>query len=164
MLSLSVQLRPYQDADKQAIADLIVPIQRTEFDIPITLEEQTDLADIDEFYNHGSGGFWVAVIDEHIVGTIGLLDITNRQAALRKMFVHKDYRGSDTGVALGLLDHLLTEARTKGVSEIFLGTTADFIAAHRFYEKNGFKQYSKTDLPTRFPIMAVDSRFYRLAL
>jgi len=164
MSSSSLTLRPYQAGDEQAIAALIVPIQREEFDIPITLEEQVDLADIDGFYTQGCGGFWVAVDDDKIVGTIGLLDITNNQAALRKMFVAKNHRGSDKGVAISLLNHLVEQANSRGVREIYLGTTSDFIAAHRFYEKNGFNQYSKTDLPARFPIMAVDSRFYRRTL
>ncbi len=160
----AITLRPYQAGDRDAIADLIVHIQRTEFDIPITLEDQPDLSDIDGFYSHGTGGFWVAVDDEQIVGTIALLDIKGGQAALRKMFVKDKYRGSVYGVANRLLKHVCDEAKDRGVSEIFLGTTSDFLAAHRFYEKNGFQQYSKTDLPPRFPLMAVDSRFYRKVL
>lgn len=159
-----ITVRPYQPSDQQAIAELIVSIQREEFDIAITLEEQADLADIDGFYTHGCGGFWVAVCDDKIVGSVALLDITNNQAALRKMFVAKEHRGADKGVAVLLLNHLTDQARSLDVKEIYLGTTSDFVAAHRFYEKNGFNQYSKTDLPARFPIMAVDSRFYRLDL
>jgi hypothetical protein len=34
-------------------------------------------------------------------------------------------------------------------------------AAHRFYEKNGFKQISKQDLPDDFPLMPVDNVFYK---
>ena len=58
--------------------------------------------------------------------------------AIADLIVAEDYRGSDIGVANRLLDHLISEARQRGVLEIYLGTTADFKAAHRFYEKNGF--------------------------
>lgn len=160
----SITLRPYQSGDEQAIADLIVDIQRREFDIPITQEDQPDLADIDGFYSNGTGGFWVAVDGEKIVGTIALLDITNQHVALRKMFVAQNYRGSVIGVAKQLLNHAIETSRQRGVLEIYLGTTADFRAAHRFYEKHGFRQFSKTDLPPRFPIMDVDSRFYHFVL
>ncbi|NQV99038.1 MAG: GNAT family N-acetyltransferase [Rhodospirillales bacterium] len=159
-----ITLRPYQAGDEQAIGELITTIQRDEFNVPLSLDDQPDLADIAGFYGHGTGGFWVAICADQIVGTIALLDITNQQTALRKMFVAKAYRGSAIGVAKRLLENLISECRQKNVTEIFLGTTADFLAAHRFYEKNGFKQFSKTDLPPRFPIMAVDSRFYRLEL
>ncbi|MGO7422080.1 GNAT family N-acetyltransferase, partial [Rhizobium ruizarguesonis] len=43
----------------------------------------------------------------------------------------------------------------------FLGTTDKFVAAHRFYEKNGFTEIAKSALPRTFPLMAVDSKFYR---
>ena len=36
--------------------------------------------------------------------------------------------------------------------------------AHRFYEKNGFEVIPRENLPPSFPVMAVDSRFYRLVL
>ena len=57
---------------------------------------------------------------------------------------------------------LLAHARAQGVAEIFLGTTEKFLAAHRFYEKNGFRELQKAGLPKAFPIMAVDSKFYVL--
>jgi GNAT superfamily N-acetyltransferase len=59
-----------------------------------------------------------------------------------------------------LLEALRDWARARGVREIFLGTTALFLAAHRFYEKNGFELVERADLPEAFPVMAVDTRFY----
>ena len=46
--------------------------------------------------------------------------------------------------------------------EILLGTTEKFIAAYKFYEKNGFIEVAKASLPPEFPVMAVDVKFYRL--
>ncbi|TNE65124.1 MAG: GNAT family N-acetyltransferase [Alphaproteobacteria bacterium] len=158
----SLEIRAATPSDKTAIGDLIVPIQRTEFGIDISYEDQPDLADIEGFYQSRDGGFWVAVADGHIVGTIGMKDIGAGQGALRKMFVAAGYRGRDHGVAQALLDHLLTHARTRGMNTILLGTTAKFLAAHRFYEKNGFTRVDVADLPESFPRMAVDTRFYRL--
>ena len=157
---VNVTIRPYQDGDTQGISDLITDLQRNEFDINISLADQPDLANIDGFYGQGSSGFWVAVAADKIVGTIALLDITQNQTALRKMFVAPDYRGKDIGVAEKLLSHLFEQARASGVQDIYLGTTADIKADHKFYENHGFARYSKTDLPTRFPILTVDSWFY----
>ena len=64
-------------------------------------------------------------------------------------------------VAARLLEALFAHAGKVGVTDIFLGTTDKFIAAHRFYEKNGFIEVSERDLPRSFPLMAVDSKFYR---
>jgi hypothetical protein len=80
-----VHVRSSGPADAEAIGAVILPIQQLEFGIPITLEDQPDLGNISSFYQHGRGNFWVAEVDERIVGTIALLDIGNSEAALRKM-------------------------------------------------------------------------------
>jgi hypothetical protein len=46
------------------------------------------------------------------------------------------------------------------VRDLFLGTIDAFVAAHRFYERNGFVQIPAADLPEAFPLMGVDTRFY----
>lgn len=58
----------------------------------------------------------------------------------------------------------MAEARDRGVRQLWLGTTDRFLAAHRFYEKNGFGLVEAENLPASFPRMAVDIRFYGLAL
>jgi N-acetylglutamate synthase-like GNAT family acetyltransferase len=160
MSTIEITIRPYEDGDFQAVSDLIINIQKAEFDITDSQDDQLSLADINVYYGRGSSGFWVAVASDKIVGTIALLDITENASALQNMFVAAHYRGVASGVANKLLSHLLNEAQSRGVQDIFLGTTAALSAAHRFYEKHGFVRYSKTDLPSRFPIMTIDSRFY----
>lgn len=159
-----IQIRPSLLQDADAIAAVILPIQRLEFGISITLAAQPDLTDVQGFYQQRSGNFWVAEADGKIVGTIALLDIGGGDAALRKMFVSAPFRGKEHGVAQRLLRELLTWAETKRLQRIYLGTTDKFHAAHRFYEKNGFEEIHKDLLPSSFPIMAVDSKFYRLSL
>lgn len=156
-----IDILPFHPSQTAKVIDLIVSIQRGEFSIPITAQDQPDLADIPGFYQKGCGNFWVAAQEGRAVGTISLLDIGNNQAALRKMFVHKDFRGRETGTAGKLLKTLLAWAGNEQVSDIYLGTTPKFLAAHRFYEKNGFAEIEKSDLPPAFPVMVVDTKFYR---
>lgn len=78
------------------------------------------------------------------------------------MFVRAQSRG--TGLAAALLGALFDWCRGAGIGEIFLGTTDRFLAAHRFYEKNGFARIEKGSLPPAFPLMVVDSVFYTLRL
>jgi N-acetylglutamate synthase-like GNAT family acetyltransferase len=139
-------------------------IQREEFDIPITAKDQPDLQDIPSFYQTGTGDFWVAEAGNRVVGTIGLKDIENNNAALRKMFVARSWRGPSMRVAATLLDRALIHARQVQIKNIYLGTTDKFVAAHRFYEKNGFALIDQRALPPAFPLMAVDTRFYALRL
>ena len=164
MTSKAIQIISFAPQHVKEVGALIVGIQRDEFEIAITLEDQPDLQDIPAFYQQGAGNFWVALAEGEVVGTVALLDLGNQQGALRKMFVHADYRGPGHGVSARLLGTLLEWSRAQGVKEIYLGTTEKFRAAHRFYERNGFQQIPADELPPRFPKMAVDTRFYRLAL
>jgi N-acetylglutamate synthase-like GNAT family acetyltransferase len=156
-----MRIEVFQGRFVQEIGQLIVPIQSEEFGIPITYADQPDLADIPGFYQKGVGQFWLALDGERVVGTIALVDIGDRQGALRKMFVAASHRGARHGVAGSLLRTLLDHARGRGLQAIWLGTTDKFLAAHRFYEKNGFDPVDPARLPASFPRMAVDTRFYR---
>jgi N-acetylglutamate synthase-like GNAT family acetyltransferase len=159
---VELEIQPFEITYQEQVGKLINSIQREEFGLEITLEQQPDLLDIKGFYQHGAGNFWLALDSEKVVGTIALLDISNKRAALRKMFVAPEYRGK-AGTASKLLAVLLESARNKGVKEIFLGTTAKFLAAHRFYEKHGFVEIQKEELPEKFPMMSVDTKFYKLS-
>jgi len=165
MFSMShINIVPYIANYQNEIPELIVAIQRNEFGIPINLEAQPDLKDIRGYYQKDNGNFWIALCDGIVVGTIALLDIGDTRSALRKMFVHADYRGKPHRTGQALLDELLQWAKRKGFTEIYLGTTEKFLAAHRFYEKNGFIEIDKELLPERFPVMAVDVKFYKYSI
>ncbi|MFI5215708.1 MAG: GNAT family N-acetyltransferase [Candidatus Limnocylindria bacterium] len=159
-----MEVIPFEPRFRSDVLELILGIQRDEFAIDITEGAQPDLQDIPAFYQNGRGGFWIAVSEGRVVGTIALLDIGNRHGALRKMFVHRDFRGAQPGTAKRLLDTLLDWARDEKFREIFLGTTAKFLAAHRFYQKNGFAEIAQATLPPAFPIMSVDTRFFHRRL
>jgi N-acetylglutamate synthase-like GNAT family acetyltransferase len=158
---MTYQVTPYQEKHQRGVVDLILPIQQQEFNVPITIQDQPDLQSIVSFYMKGNGNFWVAVSQEQVVGTIALVDIGNDQAALRKMFVHRDHRGKEKGVAQLLFNTLASWCRQKAVKEVLLGTIDSMHAAHRFYSKNGFNEVLKADLPSNFPIMRVDNKFYK---
>jgi N-acetylglutamate synthase-like GNAT family acetyltransferase len=161
---MQIEVVPFETRFGVDVVDLIVSIQRGEFAIDITAAQQPDLHDIPAFYQTRSGNFWVALAGGRVVGTISLLDIGSGRAALRKMFIHRDFRGAEAGTARRLLGTLLEWARAHGVREIYLGTTEKFLAAHRFYAKNGFAEIERSALPPEFPIMAVDSRFFQRRL
>lgn len=157
----SVRITPFAPGYTEQVVELILPIQREEFGVAITAADQPDLFDIPGFYQRGAGNFWLALHEGLVVGTIALLDIGGGEGALRKMFVRRDYRGAGRGVARALLDALRGWAGERGVGTIYLGTTAKYLAAHRFYEKHGFREVAAGDLPPAFPRMAVDTKFYR---
>lgn len=155
---MSVSIFRYDGTRCEEIQRLILDIQTREFGVEITLADQPDLLDIASFYQRENGNFWIAVEDDIVVGTIALLDIGDDSLALRKMFVAQGYRGKR--VAQQLLHSALSWADSRGVKNVFLGTTDKYHAAHRFYEKSGFREILKAALPESFPAMRVDSKFY----
>jgi N-acetylglutamate synthase-like GNAT family acetyltransferase len=160
-----VEVSIYEPRDHAGMAAMVVDIQSREFGVPITYEQQPDLQDPAAFFRKGAGEFWVArAADGAVVGTVGLVEFAPGEGALRKMFVRADFRGAAQGVAQRLLDTLLAHSRASGLTAIWLGTTALFKAAHRFYEKNGFELVAEADLPVAFPRMKPDTRFYRIGL
>lgn len=159
-----VTIQIYSPQYQEQVINLILNIQRNEFNVPISLEEQPGLLKIPNFYQQGKGNFWIAVDQDTAVGTMALVDIGNYQAALQKCFVRKDYRGQEIGAGQQLLNTLLEWAESQSIREIYLGTTEVYKAGHRFYEKNGFIEISKSDLPQNFPLLSVDTKFYKYEL
>lgn len=157
-----IRIIEYSQEYQEEIIELILSIQRGEFNVSITKEDQPDLKDIENFYQVKSGNFWIAIYHNQVIGTISLVDIGNGQGALRKMFVKAPFRGKGYHTGKLLLQNLINWSKAHGISEIYLGTTEKFLAAHRFYEKNNFKQICKEALPAAFPIMKVDTRFYHI--
>ena len=159
-----IRIQTFRSRYTDQVIALIIGIQVDEFAISITAEDQPDLMSIPNFYQIGCGNFWVALDHGRVVGTIALIDIGDGNAALRKMFVDKQYRGPRFSVGQQLLETLLTWSQQQGIGRIYLGTTSQYLAAHRFYEKNGFIEIEKSKLPGTFPVMEVDSKFYRYNL
>ena len=157
-----VTIELFKEWYKDQVTTLILDIQQNEFKIPVTINDQPDLLNIQDFYCKEKGNFWVAVDGEIVVGTIALIDIDNGQSALRKMFVHRDYRGKEKRVGQLLLDTVIIWCRKKEINEIYLGTIDILVAAQQFYLKNGFVEVEKKSLPVNFPVMRVDNRFFKL--
>jgi N-acetylglutamate synthase-like GNAT family acetyltransferase len=157
-------IETYQEKYKDGIVQLILNIQQNEFNVPVTINDQPDLLNIKDVYCRKGGNFWVAVEKEQIIGTIALIDMGNGQAALRKMFVQAAYRGKEKGIGQLLLNKLIGWCRQKGINEVYLGTVEQLHAAKRFYERNGFVKVEKDMLPETFPLMPVDTEFFKLII
>ena len=164
MNTMNLTVAPLLNEDCKIVIDLILPIQQIEFNVPITIEGQPDLLDIESNYQHGGGNFWGVKIDSELVGTIALLNIGHQAGALRKMFVKKEFRGREFGIARLLLEALLSFCAENNITDIYLGTVDMLKAAHRFYEKNSFKEIDVAELPGYFPRMMADNKFYHLHL
>lgn len=148
---------------EQAI-DLILTIQQKEFNIPIAIQDQPDLLQIESFYTDAGGNFWGAFADGELVGSIALVKFDDRAGAIRKMFVKKEFRGKELNIAQELLEVLISFCRENRIDDLYLGTITVLKAAQRFYERNEFVKIDKSNLPVKFPLMSADDVFYHLNL
>lgn len=161
---MNVHIQQLDNTYSDQLIDMILTIQQKEFNVPITIEDQPDLKQIESFYTEAGGNFWGAFIDGELVGSIALVKFDERAAAVRKMFVKKEFRGKELNIAQELLEVLISFCRESGIDAIYLGTVNILKAAIRFYERNHFVQVEKENLPTRFPLMSADNVFYSLII
>jgi putative acetyltransferase len=161
---MNIHIKNLKNSDSKDIIDLILPIQQLEFGVPISLADQPDLLEIEDCYILKGGNFWGATVEGELCGTIALLLFSEKAGAIRKMFVKKEFRGKEYGIAPLLMEELIHYCREKGIKDLYLGTVDIAQAAIRFYEKKGFAQLDKKELPVDFPLMASDNVFFHLAL
>ncbi len=161
-VELPFRIQPYESKYQREVVSLIEKIQIGEFNIPIEEGQRKELEAISESFQKNKGNYWIAFFNEKVIGTIAVIDIGHNAFELRDVFLNKDYRG--TGFAKQLLDTVIDWSKEHSVNTIYLGTTLAFRAAHRFYEKNGFCEISKEDMPSYCQPMDCDEKFYRLGL
>lgn len=130
-----------------------------EFEKPIFTAHSKKIADVFQLPGHK---FWVATADNKVIGTIGLVTLSNDNMVLKSMFVDKAFRGRS--VSSLLMQALIDWATEHGCKHVYLGTMQQFTAAQRFYEKNGFTKCNREDLPSDFVANTLDTIFYRKGL
>ncbi|MBC7847684.1 MAG: GNAT family N-acetyltransferase [Flavobacterium sp.] len=157
-----IDIIEFKNADQQLVNDFVLNIQNGEFKLGFTALEQPDLLDTENFYLNGN--FWTARNNGIIIGTIGLQNLDNHNGILRKMFVSKDYRGTEQKVAQTLFYTLINFSRGINLKMIWLDTPAIAVASHRFYKKNGFLQTDKLNLPDNYSFPDKNSKIYKLKL
>ncbi len=94
-----------------------------------------DLDTIEKTYI-GRGGFFLALIEEKVIGVVALQEINIHTAELRRMYVLPTYQGKGQL----LFNALKRFAIKQGYKDITLNTFKKLQSAQRFYEKNGFEE------------------------
>ena len=155
-------IETYSGKYNDEIISLILSIQNNEAKIGLSLEEQPDLLDISRSYQQSGGEFWIALSDNKVIGTIGLIVKENHCAILKKFFVKKAFRSQKVG--LSLYNELLKYAVCKNIHHIILDTPAVARTSHIFYEKAGFRKISAAELPVEYSYPERDSILYMLNL
>ena len=139
------RLRPATNADGDAVRALVFEVLR-EYGLPPDPEgTDADLSEIERHYRNG--WFSVLDVDEQIIGSVGLLPLEETVMELRKMYLHRDWRGR--GLGRLLLEQALDEAQQRGARRIILGTAKVLTEAAALYEQSGFQPSQHTHPASR---------------
>lgn len=142
-----LEIKTYSETDKEEIITLVLHCQNDGTRHFVTVDNQPDVLHIKETYIDGGGNFWVAKEDEKLAGCIGLMKYQDGIYVLKKFFVYEPYRGEPHHLGRRLYETLLEFAQAQGARQMILDTPKNTDRAHKFYEKAGFKQVEREQLP-----------------
>lgn len=145
-----IEMKRYEEADTDAIVELVLSCQNDGSRPLVTAEDQPEMLDIETYFFAPGGYFWVAKDDGRVIGTIGLMNYGNGIGILKKFFVYEKYRGKPCHLGQKLYAELLAFARELDFKKLILDTPKNTVRAHDFYEKAGFVKTEKENLPVRF--------------
>jgi len=96
-----------------------------------------DLYDIQNVYIKPGGKFWVQLVDERVVGCVGLTAYDD-MCELHRMYLLSSCRGRGWGRSL--LDTAMNHARSAGFARMIAWSDVKLADAHALYRKAGFTQ------------------------
>ncbi|MGD1873509.1 MAG: GNAT family N-acetyltransferase [Mastigocoleus sp.] len=98
-----------------------------------------DVLEVEKYYFHRGGEFWVVELKGEIVGTAAFYPISRGKNAveIRKMYLLPEVRG--LGLGKFLLKELERNIISQGFQEIWIETASVLTEAVQLYEKNGYQ-------------------------
>lgn len=99
--------------------------------------DDSDLDRIAIIYT-GRRHFWLAIMEDEVIGMAAIKEMDAAVAVLRRRFVAINYHGMDVGRCL--LGTALEFAQAQGYQTVQLDTHIGMKRAHAFYEKHGFRK------------------------
>ena len=127
-------IRPFHPAD-QAPARALILAGLQEYWGTLDNTLNPDLEDLGHTYRQGC--FLIAWLAGELVGTGAILPLDADTAQIMRMSVSHTHRRR--GIGSQLLSALVREGKNWGARRIILETTANWLAAIRFYQSNGFR-------------------------
>ena len=141
-------LRPANNKDCEKVTELVYGVLK-EYNLkPDPAATDADIKDIEQSYFERGGTFYVLEEEDgSIIGAYGLYPIDKATCELRKMYLHRSYRGKGLGKLL--LEDALLKARQIGFMRITLETASVLTEAISLYKSYGFVEYEPRHLSSR---------------
>ena len=142
------RLRPANNKDCEKVTELVYGVLK-EYNLkPDPAATDTDIKDIEQSYFKRGGMFYVLEEkDGSIIGAYGLYLLDKTTCELRKMYLHRSYRGKGLGKLL--LEEALSKARQIGFKRMTLETASVLKEAISLYKSYGFIEYKPEHLSSR---------------
>ena len=82
--------------------------------------------------------FWTVRDQDALIGCVALKELDGSHGEIKSMHTSQSKRGQ--GIAQSILEHLISEAKSRGYKRISFetGNIEAFYPAHRLYRRNGF--------------------------
>ena len=143
----SVTIRPAEHADQLILRELF---QESVFEGE-TRDNDTG-ADVDDlhagyFADQGRSGFWVAVLDDEIVGMIGVQHLGEECAEIRRLRVRPSFRRS--GIGSLLMGSAMAFCKQHGILKVILDVRIERAPAIALFEKFGFSHAKTREIDDR---------------
>ncbi|MFN6567604.1 GNAT family N-acetyltransferase [Dendronalium sp. ChiSLP03b] len=101
-------------------------------------QEIPDILDFERIYNQKSATFFVLLVKEEIIGTVGVKIIESSEAEIVRLYLKRNFRG--LGFGYQLLKTAVNWAQKQGKNHIELWSFTQFTQGHSLYKKFGFTQ------------------------
>ena len=139
-----MKIRPIQPDDAKDVKSLISNIMIDEFSNEIIAYTYDDLDNLAEHYGGKREIFLIAEKNGKIIGTVAIKEDGDRMALLRRIFVHKDYRGKGYGAKL--LAKVMEFCFEHNYKTVTFRGTDKMQTALQLCLKNGFKKSNISEL------------------
>lgn len=141
-------MRPATNVDCEHITSLVYGVLKEYGLKPDPASTDADIKDIESSYFARGGIFLVLEAEDgSIAGAYGLYPLEEHTCELRKMYLHKAYRGKGLGKLL--LDDAISKARRLGFRKIVLETASVLKEALALYKSCGFVECTPDHLSSR---------------
>lgn len=138
----NVKFRQFEKKDEEAIHDLHIEGLKQSgsfIDDPKAREQlDKDLKRIREEYVENDGEFFVALMNDRLVGMGALRKIDELTAEIKRMRIKPEYQGK--GIGSLILDKLIEKAKELGYKKLILDTSVKQVIAQKLYISRGFKE------------------------
>ncbi len=135
-----LQIRRFESADQSAVKRFILEGLAEHFQ-QLDPSLNPDLLDIQGSYIRKGHLFVVALLDDQIVGSGGLVRETSVTGRIVRLSVASKCRRS--GIGHAIVRHLIAQAQQMGLTRLVVETNTDWIPAIKLYERLGFREYRR---------------------